>query len=165
VTASVPSIRAVLVPVGQVARTIDLPEQGLYRRILAILGGPLERFVSFPLDRAGRSADCWCNEDGLNLQLGPNRLVRVPRFRAAVMGPGDHCFRGRRWPGLLLHGPRARARAPDYRWVAASAMTPTSALTVPFSERELQLLAERAPLIALPIIDFSWLGAARWPGG
>jgi hypothetical protein len=77
--------RAVLVPVGEPPRVIEIADslEGLRQAV----GRRINCFGHFPLARAGkRSADMWCDRDGKDL-LPLNRLVLFRDYTVEIWGP------------------------------------------------------------------------------
>jgi hypothetical protein len=85
-TADSPQIRrAVLVPVGEPPRVVEIPDslEGLQEAI----GGRVNCFGRIPLTRDGkRSADFWCDDDGLEVRP-LNRLVIFRGYTVEIWGP------------------------------------------------------------------------------
>jgi hypothetical protein len=81
---SVTKIRALLLPVGEPARVVELDDavEGLQ----AAIGGFFEALGSFPCG-PGRVADVWIDEEGMLKELPENRLVLMPGFEGVILGP------------------------------------------------------------------------------
>lgn len=76
--------RAVLVPVGEPPRVVEIPDslQGLR----AAVGGRINCFGRIPLSLDGtRSAEFWCDDDGLDV-LPLNRLVIFRGYTVEIWG-------------------------------------------------------------------------------
>lgn len=77
-------LRAVLVPVGDEPKVVELDDavEGLQKAV----GGFFDNFTRFELG-PGRTADCWCDDEGLLKALPENRLVILPDFEGMIVGP------------------------------------------------------------------------------
>lgn len=77
-------IRALLIPVGEPARVVELDDalKGLQQAV----GGFFELIVRFPCG-PGRVADLLADEDATEKGVPENRVVRLPGFEAVVRGP------------------------------------------------------------------------------
>jgi hypothetical protein len=77
-------IRAVLIPVGEEPRVVELDDatEGLQ----AAVGGYFELLARFPLG-PGREADLWGDDAASLKDAPPNRMVLLPGFESVVLGP------------------------------------------------------------------------------
>jgi hypothetical protein len=82
---SIAKRRAVLVPVGEPPRVVEIPDslEGLQQ----VVGRRINCFGHIPLSRAGRrSAEMWCDHDGKDV-LPLSRFVLFPDYTVEIWGP------------------------------------------------------------------------------